>query len=213
MGYKQERQYRFKNYNYASCGYYYVTICTKGRKYLFGSVKNQKMNLSKLGRITNKYWTDIAEHFPYVRLDEHVVMPNHLHGIVIIDHGCMDGKKESSGRSGISVFAEATPDRYSGLTKRMQGPVHGCLLPNDPYNKSKRLKKKIIGLQPQKKSLSIIIRVFKAAVTKWSRDDDLEYDVWQPRFHDRIIRDEDELERIREYIRNNPANWDEDGLR
>ncbi|MBN2015787.1 transposase [Candidatus Dojkabacteria bacterium] len=189
LGYKLEKQFRLKNYDYSSSGYYFVTICTANRKHFFGEVKDQKMNLTTLGKMVQKCWVDIPNHFSYTRLDTYVVMPNHLHGIIIIDRCRRD--RMNLGRDGI----------YS---------IPTGLLPHDPFDKSRMVEKKIVELQPQKKSLSIIVRVFKAAVTKWSRENDWEYRVWQSRFHDRIIRDEDELDRIREYIENNSLNWDED---
>lgn len=76
---------RLEDWDYASPGYYFVTICTKDHKSFFGEVSDGKMCLSKIGGIARKFWLDIPNHFPFVDLDEFIIMPNHVHGIVIIN--------------------------------------------------------------------------------------------------------------------------------
>src|SRR3989338_6303074 len=75
---------RLPNWDYSSNGYYFITICTKGRKQYFGEIINNVMCLSIIGEIAKKYWLEIPKHFPFVELDEFVVMPNHVHGIIVI---------------------------------------------------------------------------------------------------------------------------------
>ncbi|HAH04266.1 TPA: transposase, partial [Candidatus Komeilibacteria bacterium] len=75
---------RLPFYDYSMPGYYFVTVCVQGGHYYFGQVENKKMKLSKLGRAVGKYWQEIPKHFPFVKLDEFMVMPNHIHGIIII---------------------------------------------------------------------------------------------------------------------------------
>jgi REP element-mobilizing transposase RayT len=76
---------RLQNWDYSDNGYYFVTICTKERNHYFGEIINNEMNLLEIGKIAQKYWLEIPKHFPFVELDEFVVMPNHIHGIVIIN--------------------------------------------------------------------------------------------------------------------------------
>ena len=64
---------------------YFVTICTKNRAFWFGDVVNGRVELSAIGHIANSCWHEIPNHFPFVKLGAHIVMPNHIHGIVIID--------------------------------------------------------------------------------------------------------------------------------
>lgn len=78
------KSYRLKNYNYSSNGYYFITICLKNRTNYFGKIKNEKMILNKLGEIVKKYWMEIPKHFKHVYLDEFIIMPDHMHGILII---------------------------------------------------------------------------------------------------------------------------------
>ncbi|MEI6613977.1 MAG: hypothetical protein WCL37_03700 [Chrysiogenales bacterium] len=78
------RSIRLKGWDYASPGWYFVTICAQSRKCLFGDIANGDMLLNDAGRNVKKCWQDIPEHFPHVTLDEFVVMPNHVHGIIFI---------------------------------------------------------------------------------------------------------------------------------
>ena len=76
---------RLPNYDYSGDGWYYITICTKDMVNYFGEIRNFVMGLNDIGCMVAKYWQEIPKHFSNVRLDEWVVMPNHVHGIVIID--------------------------------------------------------------------------------------------------------------------------------
>lgn len=76
---------RLQTHDYSSNGYYFLTICTKNRENYFGEIVNNKMQLSKIGKTAKKFWREIPKHFPFVKLDEFVVMPNHVHGIIIIN--------------------------------------------------------------------------------------------------------------------------------
>ncbi|MCK4635541.1 MAG: transposase [Candidatus Moranbacteria bacterium] len=76
---------RLQNYDYSQNGYYFITICTKNKENYFGKIKNQKMFLNKFGKIIKEYWLKIEEVHNFVKLDKFVIMPNHIHGIIIID--------------------------------------------------------------------------------------------------------------------------------
>ena len=75
---------RLQSWDYSDNGYYFITICTKDREEYFGEIINNKINLTGIGLITSEYWLGISNHFPFVELDEFIVMPNHVHGIIII---------------------------------------------------------------------------------------------------------------------------------
>ena len=77
---------RLKGHDYSQQGYYYVTICTHNRKELFGRIKNGRMFLNEYGEIAKKTWLEIPNHFTDIAIDEFTIMPNHIHGILIIDH-------------------------------------------------------------------------------------------------------------------------------
>lgn len=166
---------------------YFITICTsKPYHHYFGKIENGKMILSPAGTIADILWHEIPHHHPHVKLGEFVVMPNHIHGILIMDRP--DGADGGDGGDG----AGDTPvQTRHALSLRAKSP--GAL----------RFR------NPGKNSIPTIIGAYKSAVTKHANRLGLP-NGWQTRFHDHIIRDESEHERIANYIRNNPANWDKD---
>lgn len=77
---------RLKGWNYASEGYYFITVCTKNREHLFGHIENDSMKLNVFGEIVKHCWYDLPNHYLNVQLDEFCVMPNHIHVIIIINN-------------------------------------------------------------------------------------------------------------------------------
>ena len=180
-----QNKYRIKStrlpkWDYGSDGMYFVTMCTKNKQYYFGDIFNGNMQLSKLGEISNNYWIAIPDHFPFVQLHEYVIMPNHVHGILEI----CKRRDEATPRLTID---EATPRLTIGQHPHMS------------------------HISPKPQSLSVIIGSFKSIVTKIIHQNFPEIPfAWQPRYHDHIIRNETDLNRIRKYIRDNPLKWDMD---
>lgn len=76
---------RLKGWNYSNNGYYFVTICTKNRIHHFGEIRDNKMDYSKIGTQAKIYWKEIPNHFPFSKIDAYQIMPDHIHGIVVID--------------------------------------------------------------------------------------------------------------------------------
>lgn len=79
---------RLQSWDYGSNGYYFITICTAGMEHFFGEVEkttNAKMQHNEMGKIAHRYWEEIPVHFPFVELGNFVIMPNHVHGILIIN--------------------------------------------------------------------------------------------------------------------------------
>ena len=89
MKYNPEKHHRkstmLKNYDYSSNGAYFVTICVKNRECIFGDIKDGEINLSKIGEIVKNNWLEIKNNFENIDIDEFVIMPNHLHGIILIN--------------------------------------------------------------------------------------------------------------------------------
>ena len=81
------RSIRLKKYDYSQPGNYYITICTYNREELFGVIRRGTIfcALNEIGKIAKKFWEEIPQHYPYVDLNEYIVMPNHIHGILVID--------------------------------------------------------------------------------------------------------------------------------
>ncbi|MFA4834052.1 MAG: transposase [Patescibacteria group bacterium] len=177
---KNRKLNRLKDYNYAQDGWYFVTICAKNREYFFGKIINGEMRLSKIGKTAEKFWQEIVIHFPDVKLDEFIIMPNHIHGIIIIENPVAVGNKNV-------------------------GNKNFCSLPNRNNNYcSPRWQTRWA------RSLSSVIRGFKIGVKKWCGENDYEHFAWQKSFYDHIIRHEKSLNKIREYIINNPLKWELD---
>ncbi len=174
---------RLKNWNYSSNGYYYITICTKNREHFFGNIKNNKVILNKIGEIANKNWIDIPNHFENIKLGNFIIMPNHIHGIILIVE-----------------TLHATSLHNNDIQNNKNYDIQNNQ--NDCFSK----------ISPKPKSLSAIIRSYKSSVTRIVREKFDETFTWQPRFYDRIIRNEKELNIIRNYIKENPKKWDEDEL-
>ncbi|WP_076791310.1 transposase, partial [Chlorobium sp. KB01] len=163
---------------------------THNRFSLFGQITDAEMHLNDAGRMVERCWNEIPVHFPHVELDAFVVMPNHVHGIVVI--------------------ADSPSVGISSVGAKNFSPLH-TILPN------LRGQPPITPLQARRpqgtsKTIGSIVRGFKIGVTTWMRQNTNVHDVWQRNYWEHIIRNEPELNRIREYIRDNPANWVSDSL-
>ncbi|MCX7725624.1 MAG: hypothetical protein N2053_02115, partial [Chitinispirillaceae bacterium] len=91
IGLPQRKTIRLNDYDYSRAGYYFITICTHNRECLFGEIQNVEMKLNDFGTITKKCWQDIPLHYPNVTLDEFIIMPNHIHGVIIINENDIVG--------------------------------------------------------------------------------------------------------------------------
>lgn len=83
---RARKRNRLQNYNYSSEGWYFVTICIKDKEEFFGKIDDGKMVLNEYGKIAQKCWLEIPDHFSDVETDEFIIMPNHIHGIVVINN-------------------------------------------------------------------------------------------------------------------------------
>jgi REP element-mobilizing transposase RayT len=179
---------RSSKWDYSRNAAYFLTICTAGRKHYFGEVINSEMQLSKIGKYAIECWLNIPNHFPYFYLDASVVMPNHLHGIVLIE------------------TPYSTKTRYAARTGHAVETRHALSLQQPPHEKKPR---HFRFRNQGKNTISSMVGSFKSAVTKLCNENKLPFG-WQSRFHDHIMRDKDEFNKIRNYIINNPNHWKED---
>jgi len=157
---RRRKQIRLKEYNYSWPGAYFITVCTKDRMEMFGEIVEGEMIRNKYGDIVQSCWNELPGHYPNIQLDEFQVMPNHIHGIIIIIDNTVGSRHVST----------------------LRGVHH---------------------------TLGNIVGSFKSAVTKQINDVRRQYGtrIWQIRFYDHVIRNEQSLNRIREYIRINPQQW------
>ncbi len=187
---------RWRNWDYGDEGAYFVTICIKRMKHYFGEIVNGEMQYTELGKIVQQEWLKSIEIRPDMQLDMECfqIMPNHVHGIVAI------GKNVYN----TNVDAGCTDAGCGDVVCR--DAMHGVSTTN-----TVNTEKPLNHFGPQLKNLSSIMRGFKSAVNTQTRLQEIPFG-WQARFHDHVIRDDDEFRRIAYYIECNPANWEEDRL-
>ncbi|NLJ82597.1 MAG: transposase, partial [Bacteroidales bacterium] len=145
-------------------------------------------------------------HAPFVALGNFVVMPNHIHGILILDkpNGEMDNVKNND----VGTLHPVGTLHATSLQQQQQQQQTTSQPPQQPELQSP-YNEQMAKISPKSGSISTIIRSYKSAVTKHANRLGLE-NGWQERFHDHIIRNNAEYQRISDYIINNPANWKND---
>ncbi len=187
-----DKSLRRPYWDYRRDGAYFITICTKNRVRYFGEVIEGKMELSSLGVIANTLWNEIPEHTRNCRLGAFVIMPDHVHGILIL--------KNNGGYSNpnpIKINDAFIQDLFDISIEKYH--------PSD-FGRFKKNVNVMSQISPKANSISAIIRSYKSAVTK--RANELGYCFqWQSRFHDRMIRDKRAFWVISRYIENNPKKW------
>jgi putative transposase len=172
------RSIRLKGYDYASPGAYFITICTRDRVCYFGNVVKGEMRLNQLGECVRSVWQNLPHHFSDLTLDEFVVMPNHMHGILVLNGTCRG-----------EAFANQGSDQSH--------PVDANASPLLPPHGTKP--GSIAAIVQNFKSVSTrkINQIRKTPGTP----------IWQRDYYEHIIRNENALHNIRRYIASNPASW------
>jgi hypothetical protein len=219
-------------WDYGHNAAYFITICTAYRKNYFGKITNRKMILSDIGKIADDCWMNIPAHFPFVDLGQYIIMPNHVHGIVIINKNKLHHAANTTGVPDVvgagTVVAGVAPyvvgartaveTRIAVSTRIVETRLIASLQQQqqqrewEQYATKNAQNKKTGGFAGNKNpmindNLSHVIRWYKGCVAFASRKIYAGF-AWQGRFHDHIIRDDNnEYRRISCYIRNNPANW------
>jgi putative transposase len=197
---KYEPQYhnrtsnRLKGYDYTQAGAYFITICTYERECLFGKIEDSRMILNENGIIAYIEWLKTCEWRKYVELDVFVIMPNHIHGIIVIT------QNDESCRGVLHTPCREIVNPADKITQKEEEIILMGVF-NTP-------------LQSPSKTIGAIIRGYKSSVTKNVNQlkHNNGYRVWQRNFHDHIIRDNASYVSISNYIVNNPANWQDDVL-
>jgi REP element-mobilizing transposase RayT len=200
---------RLVGYDYAQNGAYFVTICTHQRTNFLGHITNGTMVLSDVGAIVADEWQKTTTIRNYIELGQWVVMPNHFHAVVMINRG--GGRFDRCDcRDVLTKRLYQTPKRlYNNKTNNTNKTTTNNHNTNAPTRKYTGNHPQMSAISPTKHSLSMVIRFFKRQTTIRSKQINPHF-AWQPRFHDHIIRNQQEYHRISRYIYNNPANWDND---
>ena len=181
---------RLQQWDYRWAGAYFITICTANRIHYFGEITNGKMILSNAGILADVFWHEIKNHSQNVELGEFVVMPNHIHGILILtgndnDNGNGNGNGNGNVETGHALSLQSVPQSVENTIGKQRFQNIG------------------------KNSVSSIVGSYKSTVTKHAHRLGFDF-AWQSRFHDHIIRNDESFQNISNYIINNPANWQED---
>ncbi|WP_341905521.1 transposase [Fluviicola taffensis] len=176
------RSRRLNGYDYSSAGAYFITICTKDRQHYFGTIESGELNPTVAAIIATDIWNQIPIQFPFAELDEFVVMPDHIHGIIIINESqnpvnpvgtrliaCLQDRQESEQQTG-------------GFAGHQNPMFH--------------------------QNLSRIIRWYKGRCSFEIRKSGASFE-WQSNYYEHIISDTESFHRICQYIRDNPKNWKE----
>jgi REP element-mobilizing transposase RayT len=179
---------RMPGYDYSVNGYYFVTICIQNHECLMGSIENGKMEMNEKGNVIDKEWKMIPKRFVNVCLDVYQIMPNHMHGIIKINHSVGAGLSRPNNHKNVSN--DVNVNRHMGMFigREDRAPT---------------------SMQP---TLGQIIGYFKYQTTKIINRADYRNRFWQRNYWDRIIRNEPEYFKIANYIRTNPENWEQDKL-
>ena len=153
---------------------------------MFGEITDRKMQLSDIGHIAHDNFANVSDHYPYAEIPLFTVMPNHIHAIVVID-GNEYYNQSSSPQQPLSSQQRQQRWKTDAVNDKMRDISH------------------------RRGTLSVVVGGMKRAVTCYAHENGIDF-AWQPRFHDRIVRNQEELNRIAEYIENNVAQWDTDEL-
>ena len=198
---------RLKEYDYAQPGAYFVTAVAFQREELFGQIVDKVMQPNRRGEIIREEWFRSADIRNEIRLfpEEFIVMPNHIHGIVwIVENGVVDANVGTDVNVGVTDHLVGA-DVNVGVTGHLVGASVNVGADVNFVGADGRP-----PLRRQPHSLGSFMAGFKSSVTKRMRDELNETGIWQRNYYERIIRNEKELNVIRNYIEANPRNWDED---
>ena len=221
------RSIRLRGFDYALDGAYFVTVCVAGRKRILGRIRNGTAILSEAGHLVVTAWERLPLHYPHVRLDAFVVMPNHVHGIVVLDgvvgtgrSGASGGRRQTgevgAGRSGASGSRREAGQVGAGRSGASDGRPEtgqvGAGLRPAPTVARAPIPTSGGVPDPRRHALPEIVRAFKAFSARAInlRRGTPGTPVWQRNYYERILRDERALAAVRRYIRENPAKWGDD---
>ncbi|RXJ51407.1 transposase [Gelidibacter gilvus] len=224
---------RLQTWDYRWQGAYFITICMKNKSHYFGKVINNKMELTNVGVLADVFWHEIKNHSKNITLGEFIVMPKHIHGILIINADPDDIPNSPDLNEIMDEFMDDSNSDYDA--NAIHNPIaetrHALSLAdaheNSDANENSDMHENTNANQntipptsigqnrlrnPGKNSISSIIGGYKSAVTKHANRLKLDFG-WQTRFYDHVIRDENAFNTISNYIKNNPKKWGEDKFR
>lgn len=185
---RERKLTRLKGYDYSQAGAYFLTVCAQDRNCLFGKIKNGQMWLNDVGRMIDIWWRKIFDRYVNVSVDEYVIMPNHIHGIINIVGAIPCNRPVDNIKNKTAI--------NDGKGENMVSPL--------------RISNTHVGLGQYVswfKRMSTTEYIQHAKNDNWPRFDKR---IWQRNYYEHIIRNDAELNRVRQYIIENPLKWDMD---
>jgi len=228
----QRRSIRLAEYDYRRSGVYYVTVCTQDRACLFGQIVDGRMEVNDAGRMVLATWHSLCNRFPIIDLDAFIVMPNHVHGIIVITTNDSNMTHRRGAVGATLVVAHDDVPAHDDDMPMDDSAVVG--VGNVPVNNHVPADDGVVvgaGLVPAHgrmpahdrattrvaPTLGDVIGAYKSVVTvQYARGvkthgwTPFRNRLWQRNYYEHVIRDEDSLDLIRQYILDNPRRWDED---
>ncbi|MCZ2480837.1 transposase [Aquirufa nivalisilvae] len=188
---------RKPNWDYRRPGVYYITLVTKNRIHFFGSIvkripnSDNEMHLSELGKLADKFWQEIPLHFPFVELGNFVIMPDHMHGMLII-------KNNPEIKSNITVSKEEETSFNSNVFEPNFESIQRA------YTCS--IRENMASISPKYGSISTVVRSYKSVVSKFAHMINPDFD-WHSNYHDYVVLSRNAYDNMQRYTLNNPKNW------
>ena len=211
------RSLRLKGYDYTQAGAYFVTITIQGRLCLFGEVVSEEMRLNEAGVMAYKVWAALPHRFPVIEIDAFVVMPNHLHGIIIINQPVGASLVDAQSRDDKSIVGASLVDAQSRDDKSIVGAslvdaqsrddksIVGASLVDAPTEGNQGTNRFALGdVVGAYKSLTTVEYVRGVKTMKWPP---FHGRLWQRNYYEHIVRHNESLEGIQQYILKNPGQW------
>ena len=165
-----------------NAGEYFITVCTHNKVHYFGEIVSGQMIFSRIGQFADEQCRNIQMHYAYAAIPLWVVMPNHIHAVVIIDNDKIPYEKRNVEKQcrNVETFQETS------------------------------LQREPIQIATEMQSwLSVVVRQIKQSITRFAKNSSIPF-AWQSRFHDHIIRNNDDRNAIADYIENNVVKWEYD---
>ena len=209
---RRRRPIRLRGYDYTRHGAYFVTICTRNRACLLGDVIEGTTHLSEAGQLAQAVWEDLPRHYPHVQLDAWTIMPNHVHGIIVLT----DGDTEPDGAPSVGAGLKPAPTTNADAPRHHPHVHNAGASPHRPHVHDDVG----AGFKPApttnasalRHGLPEVVRAFKTFSSRRinASQGTTGTPFWQRNYYEHIIRNEEDLNRIRQYIEDNPARWHED---
>lgn len=198
--YHNRRSIRLKGYDYSKEGLYFITLCVQDRAHFFGKIEKGVMKLNAIGIIAEEQWLNTPNVRKNIALHEHIIMPNHIHGIIEILF--YKGEKND-------------PGKFKSPSQSIGAIIRGYKIATikkikDYFKENNLISQKGESRMGESRAGELQFAPSGAQINKILK---LNFKIWQRNYWDNIIRDEKAFKNISNYIINNPKKWEEDKFR